>query len=71
MLEDQLMAKLEQNIGEDGEIINKKFDVLSENGIIKITLNAECIEQIGVARDLTNEESEIPDNTKEESGETQ
>lgn len=61
LLKEQLMTRLEDSI--DGEITDTSFDLLEKDGIMTVTLNAECYEQIGITRNLTEEE--MNDNTEE------
>ena len=50
LLERQLLARLEQAVGEDGEVLNTDFSAREANGVLTVTLLAECQEQIGRER---------------------
>lgn len=52
MLEEQLAARLRETIG-DGEVLKEDFTAREENGLLTVTLLAECQEQIG--REVTFE----------------
>ena len=47
MLEERLLERLEALIGEDGEVLDTVFTVREEDGMLAVTLRAECREQIG------------------------
>lgn len=55
-LEDMLMRELLGEIGEDGEITSAAFTASESDGLLRVTLRAECVEQIGTLRPLTDEE---------------
>jgi len=55
ILRESLMASLHEEIG-DGDIISAQFTTEVEGGVVTVTLIAECVEQIAVARDFTEEE---------------
>lgn len=55
ILKSRLTDSLEEEI-DDGEIIWTEFSVDSENGVVTVTMNAECLEQIGETMKLTEEE---------------
>jgi len=55
ILQESLLNALLEEIG-DGEIVSSQFVTTVENGVITVTLTAECIEQIAVARNFTEEE---------------
>lgn len=57
ILSAQLLAKLEDAIG-DGSITSTEFESSLEDGILTVTLHAECLEQIAAERILTDEEAE-------------
>lgn len=47
MIEEELTATLMELIGEDGQVDNISFSVREENGMLVVTLTAECQEEIG------------------------
>ncbi len=51
-----LIERLENEIGEDGEIITSEFTTDIEEGLITVTIKAECVERIDKQRELTEEE---------------
>lgn len=55
-LEEQLTASLLRQIGPEGEVLSSAFSASLTDGTIRVTLRAECREQIGVERLLTAEE---------------
>jgi len=55
MLQKRLMERLKKQIG-DGEIISTVFETSLEGGVLKVTLRAECLEQIAAERPFTPEE---------------
>lgn len=58
MLKERLMEALEEAVGE-GEIVSTEFAVETENGMLKVTLQAECREEIGTfVPDSTTQENE-------------
>lgn len=48
-LQEKLLETLRRTIGEDGEICSHTFDVAEKNGLLLVTLRAECVQEIGVA----------------------
>lgn len=66
ILEQRLLDRLANIIG-DGEIVTTVFDTTLQNGIITVTLSAECLEQIASERPFTAEElfeATLPDMEK-------
>lgn len=58
MLKERLLEALEEAVGE-GEIVSTEFAVETENGMLKVTLQAECREEIGTfVPDSTTQENE-------------
>ena len=55
ILSAQLLYRLEQTIGE-GSVTSAAFETAEENGVVTVTLRAECLEQIGAERALTEAE---------------
>ena len=51
----KLLELLEQEIG-DGWIVSREFETENRDGAVTVTLRAECVEEIGVQRELTEEE---------------
>ena len=65
-LEQQLMAELLEDIGDEGEILSSAFTASERDGVLYVTLRAECREEIGCTVPLTEEElmdiqSKLPD----------
>ena len=58
MLKERLLEALEEAVGE-GEIVSTEFTVETEDGMLKVTLQAECREEIGTfVPDSTTQENE-------------
>ena len=58
MLKERLLEALEEAVGE-GEIVSTEFTVETEDGMLKVTLQAECREEIGeFVPDSTTQENE-------------
>ena len=58
MLKERLLGALEEAVGE-GEIVSTEFAVETENGMLTVTLQAECREEIGTfVPDSTTQENE-------------
>ncbi len=55
-LEAQLMEELIAAIGEDGQVVSSDFTASEKDGIMSVTLRAECREQIGTEVPLTEED---------------
>ena len=55
LLQKRLMERLKLQIG-DGEIVSTAFDTSLEGDVLKVTLRAECLEQIAAERPFTPEE---------------
>ena len=55
-LEQLLYGELKERIGPEGEILSASSRVWEENGLLCVTLSAECRERIGEAVPLTEEE---------------
>lgn len=55
-LEAQLMADLLAEIGAEGEVLSSSFTASEEDGVLYVTLRAECHEQIGTPRLLTEQD---------------
>lgn len=70
ILQEQLLTKLKKSIEDNGEIIETEFEPVLNDGMITITLKAECREQIGASRALTDDEMIIPEEIQEDTGET-
>lgn len=58
LLTSRLLYELEELIGE-GYIVSHEFETKEENGLVTVTLRAECVEQIAVERALTQEEIDL------------
>jgi similar to stage IV sporulation protein len=63
LLHKRLMDRLMLKIG-DGEVVQATFDTSIEGDVIKVTLRAECLEQIAAERPFTADEiqkaNEVP-----------
>jgi similar to stage IV sporulation protein len=55
ILKSGLTARLRGEIG-DGEILASDFETDEKNGVVTVTLRAECREQIARERDFTDSE---------------
>ena len=55
-LEARLMESLLADIGAEGEILSSSFTASESGGLLYVTLRAECCEQIGVSRALTEQD---------------
>lgn len=47
LLEERLLERLEELIGEDGSVLSTSFSVQEGDGLLTVTLKARCREQIG------------------------
>ena len=47
LLEAQLSQRLTQQLGEGGEVVSSAFTARAADGMLYVTLQAECLEQIG------------------------
>lgn len=65
MLSERLTEKIRSSMN-DGEIISCEFESVEENGIVTVTVNAECNEQIAVMRDLSEGEITAAENAANE-----
>lgn len=54
-LESELLYELEREIG-DGSVVNREFETSVADGVMTVTLRAECLEEIAVERALTEGE---------------
>ena len=59
LLEERLLERLDGLVGEDGEVLRTDFTVREENGILVVTLLAECREQIGRVVDFEGQVGHI------------
>jgi similar to stage IV sporulation protein len=55
ILRESLLQSLYREVGQS-EVISAEFTTEVENGVVTVTMKAECIEQIAAARDFTEEE---------------
>jgi len=55
-LESTLETELARLIGDDGLVVSKVSTVAEADGVMRVTLRAECEQQIGEAVPLTNAE---------------
>ena len=55
-LKDTLVSQLKDKLGDSGEMISADFEVTENNGMLNVIMRAECSEQIGVLRELTEDE---------------
>ncbi|MGI5936553.1 MAG: sporulation protein YqfD [Oscillospiraceae bacterium] len=51
-LEAQLMSRLLEQIGEDGKVVSSQYSFSEKNGLLTVTLRAECTEQIAVKQPI-------------------
>ena len=47
LLEEELARRLRALVGVDGQVLRVEFQTRVSNGLIRVTANAECLEQIG------------------------
>ena len=69
-MEELLMQRLLQAVGPDGEVTESQFTASAEDGVMYVTLRAECREQIGTEAplseaDLAAIQEKIPPKTEE------
>lgn len=55
-LKSELLDALSRNIGGDGEITDAAFSQVEKDGMLYVTLRAECVENIAVERKMTEAE---------------
>ena len=55
-LEQSLLERLTAEIGEDGQMVETAFSAAERDGWLYVTLRAECIEEIGALREMTETE---------------
>ena len=55
LLEDRLFSYLQEQIGEDGQVIDTSYTARVSEDQLKVTLTAECREEIGVEIPSTRE----------------
>lgn len=65
-MEAQLLEMLQAAIGEEGEIRETDFAVETRDGVMTVTLRAECLERIDQARLATDAEMQRPQDQNEE-----
>lgn len=53
LLETRLLSQLAFLVGEDGEIRSTSFQTVESNGLLSVTLSAECFEEIGTVTEGT------------------
>ena len=61
MLEDGLKRELERLVGEDGEVLSVTYTARASGGLLRVTAQAECREEIG--REVPAPESDRPAET--------
>lgn len=61
ILQAGLLARLEESLDEDGQLVDYSFESREENGVFTVTLRAECLENIAVEAPLSGagEEAEL------------
>ena len=45
-------------MGDKGEIIEKNFTASVENGVLTLTMNAECLEEIGISQEIDQNDAQ-------------
>lgn len=63
LLEKRLLTQLEALVGVDGSIVATDFQIKEENGLLKVTLQAECYEEIGYTVEGIPRQPWIPPDT--------
>jgi len=62
-LKQELLLKLREEIN-DGEIVNAVFETAADNGVVSVTLSAECREQIAALREPAEEQLNLTAETE-------
>ncbi|MGM9520958.1 MAG: sporulation protein YqfD [Oscillospiraceae bacterium] len=62
VLKSRLLAMLEEEIA-DGYVVSTDYASTEENGVVTVTLYAECVEQIAASRELTEEEISLAESS--------
>ena len=73
-MQTQLYDSLLKEIGADGSVLDHSFSASVSDGVLTVTLHAECIEQIGAEKRLCEEDMErlrAEDTNERNEGETQ
>jgi similar to stage IV sporulation protein len=65
LLEQQMRKQLEQAVGEDGEIQTVQFSARVDDGVLQVTLLAECKEEIGTELPGATPLPEVPNSEGE------
>ena len=65
LLEERLLERLEELIGEDGSVLSTVFSVREGDGLLTVTLKARCREQIGREVTFAGQVGEIIPGTQE------
>ena len=65
LLEERLLERLEELIGEDGSVLSTSFSVREDGGLLTVTLKAQCREQIGREVTFAGQVGEIIPGTQE------
>ena len=66
ILTQRLLESLEDMMIENGERLKTDFHVTTEDGVMTVTMNAECLEQIAKTRVLSDQEQEFAQEDTEE-----
>lgn len=64
LVEEALLLRLEDILGEEGELLSTSFQARQQDGTLFVTLSAQCYEEIGVSQPVE------PTHTTEEQGES-
>ena len=48
LLEEELFARLQELVGEDGQVLDAGYTARAAEGLLRVVLTAECREEIGV-----------------------
>lgn len=65
LLEERLLARLKECIGEDGSVLSTAFSVREGGGLLTVTMKAQCREQIGREVTFAGQVGEIIPGTQE------
>lgn len=58
MLEERLRRELEALVGENGQILSRQYSARVSEGVLRVTVTAECVEEIG--RETPAPDSDLP-----------